>query len=104
MKVDAIYTEKEDILYLGKKSVETKYSLSLSDMYVVDFDAEDRVIGIEILDASEMVHGFSKNFLKNIIEARIFPHVYEDHITIGFMVASSVAEDIRSSIAVPIPA
>lgn len=102
-KIDFIYNEKEDTLYLSDKSKAVKYSIGIEDIFVIDFDENNRVIGLEILDASEAIYNISKNILKHITKANIGVNYKKDTIVIGFAMKSSVADEpIRSSVPLPI--
>lgn len=102
-KADFIYNENEDILYIGDMSKTAKYSLSFRDIFIIDFDLNNKVIGIEILDASEIIYGFSKKVLKNIKEAYITAQYKDDLIIIAIKLISTVStQPLMDSIQIPI--
>jgi len=60
------YDEHTDILYVCKKG-KTKFSIDLG-AFILDIDGKNQVIGIELLDASQLL-GASPTMLKQIGEA-----------------------------------
>jgi len=102
-EANVTYDKEEDILHLSESGKTVKYSIGVDDLFVVDFDASDRVIGIELLDASETVYGVSKALLGSITSAKFGARYAKELLVVGIMLNSSVAEaPIYSSVPIPI--
>lgn len=101
-KMNFVYNKEEDILLLSDPSKEVKYSLGVGDMFVIDFDSNDKVVGLEILDASETIFGVSKKILENIKEVYIGAQYRQDIIVVGYRIFSIAKEPISDSIKMPI--
>jgi uncharacterized protein YuzE len=50
MKIE--YDREADALYVTFRSVVVDHSHEIEDGVVVDFDSENRIVGVEVLDAS----------------------------------------------------
>lgn len=102
-KVD--YDEENDILwiYSGDK---IRDSLEI-DNFIIDFSYEDKIVGVEILDASEVLSNMSlvklsKNDLLNILEAGLSTYQGKE---LSYVVIRLVLmkKDIRREIPIQIP-
>jgi len=75
MKYEHDYDDENDILVIHESNEDVKESLEVSEGIVLDLDRDDRVVGIEIMDASEFFCSFnpeiSKKFLSELDSARI---------------------------------
>lgn len=105
MKID--YDEDNDILWIHSGR---KISDSLEvDQFVVDFLRDGSVSGVEIMDASKVIsnlssHRVSKEYLKNIEDARLRPYRSKDIVYIVVLLKVLVNNKVESmSIQVPAP-
>ena len=91
------YDAKEDILFLsrGKK---IKDSLDLGNI-ILDFDQNDNVAGVEILNASKTL-SFSKKLLSHIQKAMMKVMYRSSSILIIFKI---MALDLTEKVTCPIP-
>jgi uncharacterized protein YuzE len=101
-KADITYNEEEDILNLSN-GAKAKYSVGIDDLFIADFDAKDKIVGVEILDASEVIYGISKKILKNITLAKFGVRRSKGLLVIGILIKSDLLpEPIRSSIPIQV--
>lgn len=75
MEYEHDYDDENDILVIHESNENVKESLEVSEGIVLDLDKDDRVVGIEIMDASEFFGSFnpeiSKQFLSELDFAKI---------------------------------
>ena len=64
------YDYNEDILYIRKKEKSIVYSIDIMDNFIIDLDSNNKVVGLEILNASKNLN-ISKNQLKEVKEGNI---------------------------------
>lgn len=101
-KADITYDYEEDILYLSNGS-KAKYSIGIDDLFVADFDAKDKLVGVEVLDASEVIYGVSRKVLKSITSAKFGARYSKGLLVVGIVIKSDlVPEPICSSIPIQI--
>jgi uncharacterized protein YuzE len=95
------YDRKNDILYLYKQG-KFKGNVEVGD-FVLDFDKEKRVMGLEILNASENLRnlGITKQILTQATEAKLKSHQKNSSILISF-VLSIAGKETPALIAMPI--
>jgi uncharacterized protein YuzE len=97
------YDSENDSLFVYRKA-KIKGSIDVG-YFVIDISTEGKVIGLEILNISEVIKnsGISnaKEFLDNIKKAGFRAVYHQDSIIVYFMVFSK-AREVTSSIAVPI--
>lgn len=92
MAIIITYNKEEDILYISDKSKTVKYSFGLGDAFVVDFDERDRVVGLEVLDASEILFGITKQILESATNAKLHVNYSADLIVIGIAIKSAASQ------------
>lgn len=104
-KVD--YDEENDILYVysGEKA---KDSLEI-DKFVLDISADNKVVGVEVFDAIDLVSKLSglkmsKESLSNVISAKMqFYQSKELFYVLVFLVVQIMGKEQEISIQVPAP-
>jgi uncharacterized protein YuzE len=97
------YDAENDSLFIYKKS-KIKGSVDIGDI-IVDISIDGKVIGIEMLNASEMLKNLGikgpKEILNNIKSVSIRAIYKTDSITVYYSIISK-AKEVSSSIAVPV--
>jgi len=68
VKVD--YDWKHDILYIYKENERAKFSVEVLNNFVIDIGFDNKVVGLEIFDASKTLR-IAKKELKNIKKAKL---------------------------------
>ncbi|MCK4327893.1 MAG: DUF2283 domain-containing protein [Candidatus Diapherotrites archaeon] len=110
MKAEWVYNKDEDILLLNVKGRKSQYSLvSADDIFVVDMDDKDRVSGLEIFDASEVIGvdlttAQTEKALEGIKAAELKYNIKGDNLVVGFKLLSIYKEPLQDSIPIPITA
>lgn len=66
-KTKVHYDKKSDILYFVLKSGPADYAEEVSDLVTVEYDKDNKPIGIEIMKASEIV---GKEFINSTRQAQ----------------------------------
>ncbi len=76
------YDEENDILAVYNSPRKVKESLEVSENIVVDLDKDDKINGIEIMDASEFFGSFNqeinKKFLSELDFVKIEPRSFRN--------------------------
>lgn len=96
-KTNLDYDMKNDMLYIFRKG-DFKANLDLEDV-ILDIDKNNRVTGIEILDASKHLN-ISKDILSKAIRAD-FKTVYKKRAMIVQLLLSLPGQERNAVIAVP---
>ncbi len=106
-KVKVSYDYENDILYLftGEK---VKDSLQI-DNFVIDFSHKDKIVGIEIFEASKVLSGISefritKKMLKEYLkEARLKIYVGKELVVIGIgLLFEAKLKEVHTSVSLPV--
>lgn len=86
------YDEEYDILAIYVSEREVQESLELSENVVLDFDENNQINGIEIMDASEFLGTFNssinKKFLSNLDYAEIECKSYRNQLIVVVVLKS----------------
>jgi len=69
-KVKIDYDPESDVLYIYKSGAKVKFSVEFFDELVVDVGFDNKVVGVEIINASRVLK-VSKQALKNAKDARL---------------------------------
>ena len=101
-KFDFKYDSEEDILFLFRKSDKVKFSLDFRDMFIVDFNDSKKVVGLEILDASEIIFGMSKSDMRNIESVDMQVRQKKDMVLVMLSIKSKNLETIQASMPIPV--
>jgi uncharacterized protein YuzE len=83
------YDDEFDILYMKAKEECYDHSVRV-DSFIIDFNEKDCIIGLRILDATEIL-GLHKEALKNISSWRLIAQTHEN--TIHLRLSISANED-----------
>lgn len=99
------YDEENDILFIHRKD-KIKGSVDIAD-FIVDISAEEKVVGLEIMNVTEHLEGLGiahpKEVLKSIKGASLRAVYKSDGVVIYFSIISEKnVEPVSSSIAMPI--
>mgnify|MGYP001170000577 CR=1 FL=1 len=100
MKFSFNYDEKEDILYIHNEDI-VKFSLNFHDMFIIDFNHNNKVVGIEVIDASEVIYDLKKSSLKTLEHASINAK-YRDGVITVLLLLKSKEETTRTSVPIPV--
>lgn len=68
VKID--YDYEYDILYIHRENGRAKFSIEVLENFVIDIGFDNKVVGLEIFDASKVLK-VAKKELKNIKKARL---------------------------------
>ncbi len=101
-KMNFKYDKNEDILYLFKSTKKVKFSLDSNDIFIIDFDDRNRVIGLEIIDASEVIYGLTKDALNNLKEVEMMSKHKEGILAIFIKLKSKKMKSIETRIPIPL--
>ena len=109
-KVTVSYDEEFDTLYLNKPSIKSRGSVEIGDFVVEFSDEMQKVVAIEILNASRVLSGIfgrtvTKEMLKSITSASFRTIHTPGAIYIAYGIACSVQnrkETLESTITVPV--
>jgi uncharacterized protein YuzE len=101
-KFDFDYDDKYDILYIFRKSEKVKFSLDFRDMFIVDFNDDRKVVGLEILDASELIFGMTKARLRGMESADMQVRQRRDVIVAQLTLKSKNSDPIQTSMPIPV--
>lgn len=96
------YDEDEDILYLYRKAEKVKFSLNFHDIFVIDFNEKNKVVGLEIIDATEVIYGLNKEHMKNIEEAALQTRYKDGILLILIAIKAKKLELVKTSVPIPI--
>ncbi len=101
------YDSEQDILYFNEGRI-VQDSLEIGNMYI-EFSADNKVAGVEVLNASEFISDFtgeefSKETLGNILDAEIKVIRSGDFVVITLQfVAEKEGQKVKESIGVNVP-
>ncbi len=68
--VEVVYDHQYDVLYIFKKDEKVKFSIEVLGNFVIDIGHNNKVVGIEIFDASKILK-IPKKELKEIKSAKM---------------------------------
>jgi len=100
MTVTTLYDKELDILYISKNNKKTRFSVGVSDFFILDIGFKNNVVGLEILGASRNLNIHRKQ-LENIKKANVRTFTKNKKFMILFYIEFE-KEKIESRITIPI--
>ena len=94
------YDNDYDILYVFDKSEKADFSIDFQDSFIVDFNDKKKVVGVEILDASEIIW-MKKPDLKKIESVDMQTATKKDMILVKLSLKSK-KETVQASLPIPV--
>ena len=100
-KVEFNYDKNEDILYLFNGAKNVKFSLDFHDIYILDFDEKNHVVGLEIIDASKVLY-FKKEALSNLKEVEMTARFKDGIMAVLIILRAEQMKPVQTTIPIPL--